>query len=633
MSASADDELLAIELLAGGASLEQLAQRLARARADAIDDEDARERLDALEAAAQQLYRMRAEDRRRLQAMAVLNRTTADLAGLLDVDDLLQTICSRARTLLGTDTAYITLIDEQRGDTFVRATSGVVSASFRRMRLGFGVGLGGLVADSGISVATSDYRADDRFAHASSVDRLVEAEGLRAIVGVPLRRRDEVLGVLLSGSRTTRPFEPGDVALFETLATHAAIAIENAHLFERARDSYRELQRTSAALRQRNREVQEAAALHQQLATLVAEGGSADEVLEEVGRRVGGRLELLADDEPEQAGAARADTGAAGASAGAHVGAGVRDFPVAVALGGDRVARLRWWPPDGGADDFHAELVQRSAVILAGLLLAQRARSDVDHRRRAEFLTALLEPGEPAAELVARGAARIGLSLKAPAILLVADPPPRSDRWAQLRITRAAAAESGAAGELDGHVVVLVPGDDAGAVAERWAKLLAADGAPAAAGVSEPAAGIAGLRSAYREARDALGLRRALGHDAGIARARELGLFALVFGHGPPDGLHDYLRRTLGPLLDHDAARGEPTLLTTLEAYFEEQGQLTRTARRLDIHVNTVYQRLERLDALLGSDWRTPDRQLELAFAIRANRIAADLGHERRRPA
>ncbi|MBB1014142.1 PucR family transcriptional regulator, partial [Dietzia schimae] len=46
-------------------------------------------------------------------------------------------------------------------------------------------------------------------------------------------------------------------------------------------------------------------------------------------------------------------------------------------------------------------------------------------------------------------------------------------------------------------------------------------------------------------------------------------------------------------------------------------GSPSATAERLFVHVNTVYQRLDRLDQVLGTGWRRGDRALELRLALR----------------
>ena len=122
-----------------------------------------------------------AADRRRAVGLTVLGDTAMDLAARRELDELLAEVCRRARMLLGTDVAYITLTDGN--GTFVRATDGVVSEAFRAMRIPLGAGLGGLVARTGEPAFTADYEADDRLVHLPDVDRRVGLERLRAIPG------------------------------------------------------------------------------------------------------------------------------------------------------------------------------------------------------------------------------------------------------------------------------------------------------------------------------------------------------------------------------------------------------------------------------------------------------------------
>ena len=69
--------------------------------------------------------------RRREEELSGLFDTAGDLAGLRDLDDVLRAIVHRARILLGTDVAYMTLNDEERGDTYMRVTDGSISVVCR----------------------------------------------------------------------------------------------------------------------------------------------------------------------------------------------------------------------------------------------------------------------------------------------------------------------------------------------------------------------------------------------------------------------------------------------------------------------------------------------------------------------
>ena len=66
----------------------------------------------------------------------------------------------------------------------------------------------------------------------------------------------------------------------------------------------------------------------------------------------------------------------------------------------------------------------------------------------------------------------------------------------------------------------------------------------------------------------------------------------------------------------YDAERGTD-LLGTLRAFVRSNASPTRTARALNFHTNTILQRLERLDRVLGEDWRDDERLFRIGLAVR----------------
>src|SRR4051794_35763829 len=184
--------------------------------------------LEEIKIAALRVRELLERRRRREEELSALYDTAGDLAGLRDLDAVLRSIVHRARTLLGADVSYLTLDDPARGDTYMRITDGSVAASFQRLRLPAGAGLGGLVAVTDTPYSTANYRGDPRFAHTAEIAHGVTEGGLVAILGVPLRLGPAVIGVLFAANRTERPFAPEEVALLGSLAAHAAVAIDTA---------------------------------------------------------------------------------------------------------------------------------------------------------------------------------------------------------------------------------------------------------------------------------------------------------------------------------------------------------------------------------------------------------------------
>jgi DNA-binding PucR family transcriptional regulator len=71
----------------------------------------------------------------------------------------------------------------------------------------------------------------------------------------------------------------------------------------------------------------------------------------------------------------------------------------------------------------------------------------------------------------------------------------------------------------------------------------------------------------------------------------------------------------------YDERRGTD-LVRTLDAYFACGMSPARTKDELHVHVNTVAQRLERVCRLLGDDWQSPARALEIQLALRLHRLS-----------
>lgn len=72
---------------------------------------------------------------------------------------------------------------------------------------------------------------------------------------------------------------------------------------------------------------------------------------------------------------------------------------------------------------------------------------------------------------------------------------------------------------------------------------------------------------------------------------------------------------TLGPILEHDKMHGSD-LFTTLKLTASYEFSASRVARELNLHVNTIRQRLRKIDEVLGDDWRTGHGLLNLHFAL-----------------
>ncbi|AIJ21348.1 helix-turn-helix domain-containing protein [Amycolatopsis methanolica] len=585
-----DDVLRLLDLLAGGASSEQLA------RAGAANPK-------ATELALR-IHATLTAHRRREAELTALFDTASDLARLRDPDAVLRSIVRRARTLLGADVSYLSLNDEAAGRTYMRVTDGCVSPLFKEVILGMGEGLGGLVAQSARPYATPDYFRDERFRHTKPIDDAVRDEGLAGILGVPLSLGGAVIGVLYASDRTPREFTPDEVALLSSLADHAVIALDNARLLD-------EISSHSAAMHR-------AEEAHDRLMDLVLRGGDVPEVAAAVADVLRGSIGLF-----DAAGEELAHAGTAPSAPDPEVVALSRSTGRSVSGCGSLVCAVQAGPELLGSMvltgrdallDADRRLFERAAVVTALLLLLRRSVAKAEDEVRGELLTDLLTaPDRNPGALLAR-AERLGVDLTEPHAVLVA----HAESVSRARLAVAAARHGALAGIHAEEVVLLVRGDP-DAVAARIAEALtAATDTPVTVGAAGPARGPAAIAAAHAEAVRCLRALLALGRSGEGASAGGLGFLGVLLGER--GDLTGFVRRTLGPVLDYDERRGTD-LIGTLHAYFAAGGNLTRAKEVLHVHVNTVVQRLDRIATLLGDDWQEPGRALEIQLALRVQRL------------
>ncbi|MCG8967753.1 GAF domain-containing protein [Streptomyces sp. CL12-4] len=627
-AAPAGAETPFLELLARGASADAYEQPVLLARAEG----GPAERIAALERAKLLALRVRSElegRRRREAELSALFETAHDLAGLRDLDAVLRAIVQRARSLLGTDVAYLSLNDPARGDTYMRVTEGSVAARFQQLRLGMGEGLGGLVAQTARPYVTDDYFKDARFQHTRTIDTGVRDEGLVAILGVPLMLGHHVIGVLFAADRRARVFEREQIALLGSFAALAAAAIDTANLLAETRSALAELERANEIIKDRSGVIERASDVHDRLAELVLRGGGVHDVAAAVSQVLAGTVEFT---EAAAAPARALETSRAEGHAVRHDD----DWIAAVTAGGELLGALvlRGHP---GLDPVDQLTLERAAMVTSLLLLARRSAAEAEQRVRGELLDDLLDARDRDPRLLRERARRLHANLDATHVVLAARldaTAPDADQEADARrrlwaaASHLAATRHGLAAARDGGTVLLLPldaRDGATELARRTARDLGtavheAVTVGASAPVEDLAARPETVAAAYHEARRCLDALRLLSRSGDGAAAEDFGFLGLLLA-GDRD-IAGFVDRTIGQVVDYDERRGTE-LLRTLDAYFACGMSPARTKDELHVHVNTVAQRLERVARLLGDDWQSPARTLEIQLALRLHRLSA----------
>lgn len=615
------------DLLAADSPAQELAREPARSRAVGAVPADVAWIEETTEVALS-VRRVLDQYRRREAELVALFDTAGDLARLRDLDSVLRAIVRRARTLLGSDVAYLTLNDPVAHDTFMRVTEGSVSAAFQQLRLGMGEGLGGLVAQTARPYASTDYHADPRYRHTGTIDDGVSEEGLRGILGVPLRLGEEIIGVLFAADRTPREFTPDAIALLASLADHAAVAIDSTRRLGETRTALARLEAANARAHAHSEALHQASDAHDRLSKLVLRGAGTDEVAAEIAALLGGGVAVHDTDGSELArvGTDPVTPPPASLDASHTEGRAVHADGVwtcAVLAGAEPLGSIVL---TGRAELPEADrrLFERAALVTAMLLLIRRSVAETEDRVRGELLDDLLAGPASSAHwdggsLTLR-ARRLGLDLARPHAVAVLDCAPALRPRLAAENSRTARRLGGLAGTRHGNTVLLAPCDRPGTLARDLAADLARIiGAPVTVGAAGPGTGPEQHADLHAEAQRCLTALHSLGRTGSGVDIAELGFIGVLLGDRAD--IASYVDRVLGPVLAYDTERGTE-LVRTLHAYYEQGSSLARAKDALHVHVNTVVQRLDRVAQLLGPDWNTPASALEIHLALRLHQLS-----------
>jgi putative nucleotidyltransferase with HDIG domain len=150
-----------------------------------------------------------------------------ELAGELDLGEVLSLALEKAELVCAAETGSIWELDEERGELFFRVVRGKVAGEIRDLRVPLGEGIVGAVASSGNAEVVNDVVHDRRW-HGDAA----KGFGTRAILAMPLAARGRVIGVLQLLNPIGRAgFSDDDLRRVELLAGPLGTAMDNARLY------------------------------------------------------------------------------------------------------------------------------------------------------------------------------------------------------------------------------------------------------------------------------------------------------------------------------------------------------------------------------------------------------------------
>ena len=183
--------------------------------------------------------RLYEELERRIEAQRSLGEIAARITAIRDPGDVLQRTLDEAVRLLDADGGRIELLAESGGLHWAFGHSAIDLPIERDEEVDpveLDEGVSGRAVRERRVIRTGDYLADETFTHAEAPDRYIRQHGIRSVMSAPLIGEDGAIGSLTVHSQARNAFDAANEELLEVLASQAAIAVNNARLYEQLRE-------------------------------------------------------------------------------------------------------------------------------------------------------------------------------------------------------------------------------------------------------------------------------------------------------------------------------------------------------------------------------------------------------------
>ena len=174
----------------------------------------------------------------RISDLNALHRAAVVMASTIDLEQLLGTMIGLATKVIGARVGSIMLLDDTGKELRISNAIGIDPEVVKNTRLPLGESIAGYVAKHGEPLIVNDVEKDRRFCRTNR-----QRYETKSLISAPLLVKERLLGVInLNNKKRGGKFDERDLKLLVTFANQAAIAIDNAQLFD---DRQRKIQQLS----------------------------------------------------------------------------------------------------------------------------------------------------------------------------------------------------------------------------------------------------------------------------------------------------------------------------------------------------------------------------------------------------
>jgi len=183
--------------------------------------------------------------RRRNEELSALIEINRVVTSSLELDEVLEATIRGIRGILQVEAGSLVMVDEETGRLVFRKTFSPEQGWITGRTAQPGEGIVGYVVASGDPKLVNDVGRDPHFSGEVDEEPGVTAH---AVLCVPLRVRDRVLGAIEVINKLDGVFTEQDLELLQAMAASVAVAVDNASLYSELADFARELERSQAQL-------------------------------------------------------------------------------------------------------------------------------------------------------------------------------------------------------------------------------------------------------------------------------------------------------------------------------------------------------------------------------------------------
>ena len=172
------------------------------------------------------------------EQIKALSKISKAITSGLYLEDILKVIVALTAELLGSNICSLLLVEEKTNELVVHATQSISEEYNKKPPLKIGEGIAGKVVKENKPLAVKDVAKEKEYKHKD----IARKEGLSSLLCVPMSVKGKAIGVINCYTSRPHDFSETEIEILSSIASQAAVAIENTQLLAKSKVAQEELE-------------------------------------------------------------------------------------------------------------------------------------------------------------------------------------------------------------------------------------------------------------------------------------------------------------------------------------------------------------------------------------------------------